>query len=407
FEAGLEVLVCINKIDRPDARTEEVLDEVYDLFIELGASDEQIEFPVLYACAKEGRADTTLEGTNSDLKPLLDAIITHVPPPSGDPDGPLQMLVLQLDHDTYVGRLAIGRLTQGSIGRQDELGLADANGVRKVKAVQLYTYEGLQRKEVERAHAGDIVAIAGIAQISIGDSLVDLEDPRPLPRVTIDQPTIGVTFLANSGPMAGREGNHVTARELRERLEREALHNVAIKLEEGESPETIQLYGRGELQLAILIEQMRREGYEMCVSKPQVRFTEIDGRRQEPFEHAQIDFPEEYMGVISEKMSRRKGQMTEMHVSGSGRIRAVFRVPSRGLIGFRSELLNDSHGEALMHCLFDGYDDDAGHIPQRTNGSIVSDRKGTTTAYALFNLQPRGKLFVTTGVEVYEGMIVG
>ena len=407
LDAGLEMIVCINKIDRPDARAEEVLQEVYDLFIDLGADERQIEFPVLYACAREGYAHEENKLEPGNLKILFDYIVSRVPAPSGSSDKPLRMLTTQLDHDSYVGRLAIGRIFDGTIRRHDELALVGKDSTKRIKVVQLYTFAGLKRVEADEVRAGDIVAIAGIADLDIGDSLTDLRNPQPLPRVRVEEPTIGVTFLANTGPLSGRDGSYVTARHIRERLEHEVQHNVALRLDPEGPIDAIKLYGRGELQIAILVEQMRRESFEMCVSKPEVVTREEGGQTLEPFETALLDFPQEFMGVVSEKMSLRKGRMTTMKAVGSGRVRVEFLVPSRGLIGFRGEYLNDTRGQGILNRLFHGWRAHAGYIPYRVNGSLVADRSGNTTAYALFHLQPRGKLFVGTGVQVYEGMIVG
>ncbi|MFH1464911.1 MAG: translational GTPase TypA [Pseudomonadota bacterium] len=407
LDAGLEVMVCINKIDRPDARADEVLQEIYDLFIDLGADDEQLDFPVLYACAREGYAHTECSLEPGDLMPLLDAIVEHVPAPTGDPAGPLRMLVTQLDYDSYVGRLAIGRVFEGTIRRHDELALVGLHGTSKVKVVQLYTFHGLKRIEADQVVAGDIVAIAGVAELDIGDSLTDLENPQPLPRVKVEEPTIGITFHANTGPLSGRSGAYLTARQIRDRLDREIQVNVALRIDPNGPVDAIRLYARGELQIAILIETMRREGYEMCVSKPEVLTREEDGVTKEPFEIALLDLPQEYLGVISERMSLRKGRMLTMRSSGSGRVRVEYRVPSRGLIGFRGAFLNDTRGQGVFNRIFDAWDAHAGYIPMRVNGSLVNDRPGQTTAYALFHLQPRGRLFVGPGIPVYEGMIVG
>lgn len=408
LDAGLEVLVCINKIDRPDERAQEVLDEIYDLFIDLGAEDDQIDFPVLYACAKDGYAHSEFSLEPGDLRPLFDAIIDQVPPPRGTTYGPTQVLLTQLAYDTYLGRLGIGRVVNGTVSKGDELALCTADGIKKVKAAQVFSFEGLRRVEVDQLETGDIVAFAGIPDIDIGDTLTDLDDPKPLPRIRVEEPTIGVTFVANDSPFSGLDGKKVTMRVIRERLEKEAQHNVALRIDLDGPLDQIRVMGRGELQLAILMEQMRREGFELCVSKPQVVIREDKhGNKQEPFERAQMDFPEEFMGIVSEKMNLRKGRMESMRVAGSGRVRVEFRVPSRGLIGFRGEYLSDTRGQGIMNTLFDRYDAHAGYIPFRLNGSLVADRKGSTTAYALYHLQPRGKMFVTSGVDVYEGMIVG
>ena len=407
LEAGLEVMVCINKIDRPDARAEEVLDEVYGLFIDLDADDDQIEFPVFYACAKEGYAHTENKQEPGDLTCLFDAILEHIPAPSGAPTAVPQVLITQLGHDPYLGRLAIGRVVNGTIQRNMEYALAQEDRTRKIKVVQLSTFEGLERVATERASVGEIIAIAGIAELEIGDTVTDLAQPEPLPRPTVDEPTLGITFHANSGPFSALDGKKVTAREIRERLEHEALHNVAIRLEQGGAPDAIRVLGRGELQMAVLMEQMRREGYELCVSKPEVRIVKENGRKTEPYEVATLDFPEAAMGSVSEKMNQRKGRMITMRQGGSGRSVVEFRIPTRGLIGFRGEYLNDTRGEGIINTIFDGFDEYAGHIEYRKRGSLVADRKGSTNAYALFTLQQRGQMFVGVGIDVYEGMIVG
>ena len=407
LEAGLKIMVCINKIDRPDARIQEVENEVYDLFIDLDAEEDQLEFPMIYACAKEGWCTEDPDQKGEDLSPLFTTIIDFFPEPAGDSDATLQFLVTQLDYDSYVGRLAIGRIVNGTLKQRDELLLCGEEGDKKVKVNQLYTWKGLRRTETTEAEAGEIIAIAGISELNIGDTLTAIDDPKPLPRTKVDEPTIGITILANTSPFSGREGKYVTARQIRERLEKEMLHNVALKLEDGPNMEAMKVYGRGELQLAILIEQMRREGFEMCISKPEVLVRDEGGKKTEPYELAAMDFPDTFIGVVTEKMNLRKGRMVEMKQAGSGRVRIEFRVPSRGLIGFRGEYLNDTRGQGILNTLYDGYDEYAGYIPYRLNGSLVADRKGKTTTYALFGLQPRGKLMVGVGVDVYEGMIVG
>ncbi len=408
LDANLKILVCINKIDRPDARIDEVINEVYDLFIDLGADDDQIEFPIVFACARDGYCSMEQDVTEGTLQPLLDLIVSDVPEGAGDAEATLQMLVLSLDYDNYVGRLAIGRIHAGKVTKRQEILLIGEEGNKKVRVNQLYTYRGLQRVEVDEVVAGDICALAGISELEIGDTLTSVDDPKPLPRTKVDEPTIGMTFSANDGPFSGLEGKKVTARQIRERLEKELLHNVALRMVPAEDREAYKVFGRGELQLAILIEQMRREGFEMLVSKPEVVFrTDENEKISEPFEIAQLDFPEEFMGVVSEQMNLRRGRMTEMKMAGSGRVRVEYRIPARGLIGLRGDYLNHTRGQGILNTLFDGWDDHAGYIPVRKNGSIVNDRKGETTAYALYNLQPRGKLFVGTQVKVYEGMIIG
>jgi GTP-binding protein len=408
LDAGLTIIACINKIDRPDARVQEVENEVYDLFIDLGADDEQLEFPILYACGKEGYAHLEYKEESGDLKPLFDTIVAHVPAPKGDPEAVPQFLITQLGYDKYVGRLAIGRLFNGTINRHDDLLLVQDGSQKNVRISKLYGYKGLNQIESETISAGDIAAVAGLPEINIGDTITSREHPAPLPRVRVEEPTIGVTFMSNSGPFSGQDGKKVTGRQVLERLRKEADHNVAIKLEETGRPDEIRVFGRGELQLAILMEQMRREGFEMCVSKPEVIIREDEnGRKTEPYELATLDFPNDFMGVVTEKLNLRKGRMSEMKVMGSDRVRVVFRVPSRGMIGFRSEFLNDTRGQGIVNTLFDGWDEYSGHITFRANGSLVADRKGQSTAYALFHLQPRGKMFVGVGVDLYEGMIVG
>ena len=407
FEAGIKVLVCVNKIDRPDARVDEVLSEIFDLFIELDATDEQADFEVIYACAKEGYAHTENKLEDGDLRPLFDMIINEVPAADFDPQEVPQFLVTQLGHDKYLGRLAIGRLFNGRLIRNQDLLLMGEEKNKRVKIAQLFTYEGLQRIPAESIEPGDIACIAGIDELNIGDTLTDKENPKPLPRVHVDEPTIGVLFLPNNGPLSGKDGKFVTGRQIRDRLFKEALHNVSIRIEESDTSDGIRLFGRGELQLAILLEQMRREGYEVCVSKPEVKIKYEGERALEPFEIATLDFPQDFMGVITEKLNNRKGEMVDMRLNDSGRYRLIYRIPSRGLIGFRGEFLNDTRGQGLLNTIFDGWDDYAGDFLFRANGSMIADRTGATTAYALFNIQQRGTLFVGPGIEVYEGMVVG
>ncbi len=408
LEAGLPPIVVINKIDRPDARAGEVLNEIFDLFIDLDATEEQLEFPVLYCNARVGRCGLTADGLEETLQPLFEEIVRSVPPPRFNPDMPLQLLFTNLDYDDYVGRLAIGRIFNGRVRKAQEVSVCRLDGTfLPAKASLLYGYEGLRRVEIAEAGPGDIVAIAGLEEVSIGETLSDRENPRALAHIQIDEPTISMVLSINDSPFSGRDGKHVTSRKLKERLEKEALTNVSIRLEPTDSPEAFKVSGRGELQLAILIEMMRREGYEMSVGKPEVITRRIDGQLHEPMEQLVIDCPEDYIGVVTQQMGVRKGRMTKMINHGSGRVRIEFRVPSRGLIGFRSEFLTDTRGTGIMNHLFDGWDVWQGDIAHRTNGALVSDRAGRTTAYAIEGLQPRGELFISPGEEVYEGMVVG
>ncbi len=404
---GLRPIVCINKIDRPDQRADEVYSEIFDLFVELDATDEQAEFPVYYACARDGYAHTEFSLEQGDLRPIFDGILEHVPAPSFDPDATPQFLITQLGYDKYLGRLTIGRLFNGTLKKGQPAMVLGDGFTKQVRLSQLFTYQGLQRIEAEELTAGDIGCLAGIDAISIGDTVSDINDPQPLPRLVVDEPTIGITFGTNNSPTSGKDGKFVTGRQIRERLQKEALHNVSIRLEETENSDALRVFGRGELQLAILIEQMRREGFEMCISKPQVKIREENGRKLEPYELATLDFPEENMGAISEKMNERGGNLVDMKLNDSGRYNVVYRIPARGLIGFRGEYLNATRGLGIVNSLFDGWDDYAGTIAFRHNGSLVSDRAGQTTAYSLFNLQQRGKMFVGNQEEVYEGMIIG
>jgi GTP-binding protein len=408
LEAGLPPIVVINKIDRADARSGEVLNEVFDLFIDLDASEEQLEFPVLYCNARAGRCRRTPDGPDELLEPLFEEIVRSVPAPRFDPAAPLQLLFTNLDYDDYVGRLAIGRIFNGRLRKAQEVAVCRLDGsVLPAKVSLLYGYQGLRRVEIAEAGPGDIVALAGLAEVSIGETLSELEDPRALPPIQVDEPTIAMVLSVNDSPFSGRDGKHVTSRKLKERLEKEALTNVSIRVEPTDSPDAYQVSGRGELQLAILIEMMRREGYEMSVGKPQVITRRVEGRLHEPMELLVIDCPEEYIGVVTQQMGVRKGRMTKMINHGSGRVRMEFRVPSRGLIGFRSEFLTDTRGTGIMNHLFDGWDDWQGDIAHRVNGALVADRPGRATAYAIEGLQPRGELFVSPGDEVYEGMVVG
>ncbi|MCS7043181.1 MAG: translational GTPase TypA [Bryobacteraceae bacterium] len=408
LEARLPPVVVINKIDRPDARPQEVLNEIYDLFIDLDATEDQLEFPVLYTIARDGIARTSLDDPSTTLEPLFEAIVRHVPPPKGDPAAPLQFQVANLDYSDYLGRIAIGRVFQGTLRVGDEAAVVKLDGrMEKARITKLFSFEGLNRVEETEAGPGSVVALAGIEGITIGETVTSAEDPRPLPPIQIDEPTIGMVFTINTGPFAGREGQFVTSRHLRERLEKELLTNVSLKVEEAGSPDAFLVMGRGELQLAILIEMMRREGYELMVGKPQILTKTVDGKLMEPQELLVVDVPEAYAGVVIEKTGIRKAKMTKMVNHGSGRVRLEFLIPSRGLIGMRSELLTDTRGTAIMNSLFHGYVEWQGDIPMRLTGALVADRPGTATAYAIYNLQERGEMFVTPGTEVYEGMIVG
>ncbi len=405
LELGLPPIVVLNKIDRPDARPDEVLDEVYDLFIDLDASEEQLDFPVFCTDARKGLCCPGLDNELGDLQPLFEAILT-LPGPQGDPAAPLQLLVTNLDWSDYLGRLAVGRIVGGTLVANSTVGLARADGVVAKKIGVVFGHEGLERVQLEAAIAGDIVAVAGLGEVSIGDSLVAVDDPLPLKRIAVDEPTMAMVFSANNSPFGGREGQYVTARQIRVRLEKEVLHNVALRLEVVGN-DAFKVLGRGELQLAILIETMRREGYELSVSKPQIVTRSIDGALHEPMELVQVDCPDEYVGTVAQKLGQRRGKMVKMNNPGHGRVRVDFKVPSRGLIGFRSEFLTDTRGTGIINHLFDGWSPWQGPIPGRPTGTLVADRPGRTTTYALYHLEPRGTLFVGPGTEVYEGMIVG
>jgi GTP-binding protein len=408
LEARLPPIVVINKIDRPDARPQEVLNEVYDLFIDLDAAEEQLQFPVIYTNAREGIAQQSLAQSSPDLRPLFEAILDHIPGPAGDPSSVLQLLVANLDYSEYLGRLAIGRVFSGTLRLGDEVAICKLDGsLQKTRITKLYSFEGLKRVEESEAVPGSIVAIAGVEGITIGETVTSVENPKPLPKIQIDEPTIAMTFTVNTSPFAGREGQFVTSRNLRERLEKELLTNVSIKVEEAGGPDAFKVMGRGELQLAILIEMMRREGYELMVGRPEILTRTINGKLHEPLEVLTVDCPEQFVGVVMEKLGARKGKMTRMVNHGSGRVRLEFHVPSRGLIGLRSEMLTDTKGTAILNSLFHGYIEWQGDIPSRPTGSLVADRPGKATAYAIFNLQERGEIFVTPGTQVYEGMIVG
>jgi GTP-binding protein len=408
LEARLPQIVVINKIDRPDARIPEVLNEIYDLFIDLDATEDQLGFPVIYTNGRAGIAKTTPEEESTTLRPLFEAILDHIPPPAGNADDILQLLVANLDYSDYLGRLAIGRVFNGTLHHGDEVAIAKLDGTfHKTKITKMYSFEGLKRVDETIGRTGDILAIAGVEGITIGETVTHAETPKPLAHIQIDEPTIAMTFTVNTSPFSGREGTYVTSRNLRDRLDKELLTNVSIKVEEAGGPDAFKVMGRGELQLAILIEIMRREGYELAVGKPEILTRTIDHKLSEPLELLVIDCPERFVGVVIEKLGARKGKMAKMVNHGSGRVRLEFHIPSRGLIGLRSEMLTDTKGTAIMNSLFNGYIEWQGDIPTRPTGSLVADRAGRTTGYALFNLQERGDMFVSPGTEVYEGMIVG
>ncbi len=408
LELDLPPIVVINKIDRKDARITEVLNEIYDLFIDLDAQDHQLDFPVLYTVSRDGICRLTPDGEDHKLQPLFEEIVRTIPAPKYEPSMPLQMLVLNLDYSDFLGRLAIGRIINGHVRAKSDVGLAREDGaVERARVSGLYVFEGLERTSVADTGPGEIVALAGFDDVSIGDTITDTEDPRPLPRVVVDEPTVTMTFSVNNSPFAGREGQYVTSRNIKDRLAREVLANVSLRVEPGATADAFQVSGRGELQMAILIETMRREGYELTVSKPEVITRQVDGARHEPMEKLVVDTAEDYVGVVTQMIALRKGRMTNMVNHGSGRVRLEFRIPSRGLIGFRTEFLTETRGTGLLNHLFDGYEPWQGDIAHRQTGALVADRAGKVTGFAIENLQDRGEMFVEPGEAVYEGMIVG
>src|SRR5580692_2459438 len=412
LQAKLKPVIVLNKIDRADARPAAVLDEIYDLFIDLDAREDQLDFPVLYTNAKTGVAHrrwTESGGDDSNnLAPLFETIVSAVPPPSGDPQGLLQVQVTNLDYNDYLGRIAIARVFEGTLYRGELVGIVKLDGsLQTTRITKLYNFRGLERDEAETVSAGDIVAIAGVEGIQIGETITDLLNPSPLEPLTIDEPTLTMVFTINTSPFAGREGQFVTSRDLRARLEKELLTNVSIRVENTETPEASRVLGRGELQLALLIETMRREGYELMVGKPEIVVRSENGRRLEPLEQVVIDCPEGFIGIVMETLGTRRGELTQMINHGSGRVRMEFRIPSRGLIGLRGQLLTETRGTALIHSILAGWTDYGGEMASRPTGALVADRAGHSTAFALWNLQERGELFIGPGIEVYEGMIVG
>jgi GTP-binding protein len=406
--AKLPPVVVLNKIDRADARPKEVLDEIYDLFIDLDATEDQLDFPVVYTNARDGVAHRKIGDASKDLLPLFESIVQSIPAPPGDPSGVLQIQVMNLDYSDFLGRIAIGRVFNGTLQRGADVGISKLSGkLESTRITKLYTFRGLARDEAQRAVAGDIVAIAGVEGIQIGESITDLASPAPLEPLLIDEPTLAMIFTVNSGPLAGKEGSYLTSRDLRDRLQKELLTNVSIRVEDTDTPESFRVLGRGELQLAILIETIRREGFELMVGKPEIVVRTEKARKLEPLERLVIDVPENFIGIILETLGSRRGEMLKMSNHNSGRVRMDFKIPSRGLIGLRSQLLTDTRGTALIHSIFDGWTDYAGEMALRPTGALVADRSGVSTAFALWNLQERGELFVGPGIDVYEGMIVG
>ncbi|MGI8713770.1 MAG: translational GTPase TypA [Solirubrobacteraceae bacterium] len=408
LEARLPVILVVNKIDRPDARIDEVVDEVYELFLDLDADESQIDFPIVYTNARAGQASLDAATPGETLKPLLDLLVEHVPAPEYEPDQPLQAHVTNLDASPYVGRLAICRVRQGTIRRGETVAWSRHDGtLERVRVTELYVTESLDRVDADEARAGEIISVAGIPEITIGDTLTDAADPRPLPVISVDEPSLSVTIGINTSPLAGQDGTLLTASQVRARLEREMVGNVSLRIAETVRPEVWEVQGRGELALAILVELMRREGFELTVGKPQVVTREIDGRRHEPVERMSVDAPEEYVGVITQLLALRKGRMEQMVNHGTGWVRMEYLVPARGMIGFRTEFLTETRGTGLVHHVFDRWEPWHGDLRTRPTGSLVADRRGAVAAFALFNLQERGTLFVEPGDEVYEGMVVG
>ena len=408
LEQGLPPIVVINKIDRKDARPAEVLDEIYDLFIDLDAREDQIEFPVVYANAKAGTASRNPADPGRTLQPLLDTIVERMPAPAGDADAPLQVLVANLDASDYLGRIAIGRIVNGRVATGDTIAVSKVTGtIERTRVTKLYVFNGLERMEVQRAAAGDIICLAGLDDITIGETITGPDDPRPIPPLHVDEPTVSMVFGVNTSPMSGRDGRYVTSRNLRDRLARELVGNVSIRVEDTDSPEQVRVIGRGELQLSILIEMMRREGYELQVSRPRIVTRKRNGRTEEPVEELVIDVAEDYQGVVIAQLGNRRAAMTRMVNHGSGRVRLEFGLPTRGLIGFRSQFLTDTRGTGIMNHLFAGWEPWSGPIAGRPTGGLVADRAGKATAFAIYNLQERGEIFIHAGTPVYEGMIIG
>jgi GTP-binding protein len=408
LEAGLPVILVVNKVDRPDARVDEVVDEVYELFLDLDADESQIDFPIVYCNAKAGHASLTPEDLGDSLTPLLDLLVEHIPPPSYEPGHPLQAQVTNLDASPYVGRLALCRVRHGTIRKGQQVAWCRADGtIEPAKISELYVTDNLDRVDAAEAGPGEIIAIAGIADITIGETLADPADPRALPVITVDEPSLSVTIGINTSPLSGQDGSKLTARQLRARLDAELVGNVSLRVLDTERPDTWEVQGRGELQLAVLVELMRREGYELTVGKPQVVTREIDGKVHEPVERVAIDVPEEYVGVVTQLLALRKGRMEALVNHGTGWVRMEQLVPARALIGFRTEFLTETRGTGLLHHVFEGWEPWFGELRTRPTGALVADRRGKVASFALFNLQERGTMFVAPGEEVYEGMIVG
>ncbi len=408
LEKRLTPIVVINKIDRPDARSQEVLNEIYDLFIDLDATEEQLDFPVLYTSARAGTSSLSAAEPGEDLRPLFTAIIGYVPPPRGDAEAALQMLVANLDASDYLGRIAIGRVFNGRVKVGDPIAVCKLDGsIQQTRVTKLYSFEGLKRIDITDAAAGDIVCLAGIEDITIGETIASPENPVAMPPIAVDEPTVSMIFGVNTSPMSGRDGQYVTSRQIKDRLDRELLGNVSIRVEPTDTPEQMKVLGRGELQLSILIEMMRREGYELQVSRPEIVTKQAGGQTVEPVEDLVVDVAEEFQGVVIAMVGTRKGTMTKMVNHGSGRVRLEFRIPARGLIGFRSQFLTDTKGTGIMNHLFAGWEPWHGAIPSRATGALVADRAGAATAYAIWNLQERGEIFIEPGEPVYEGMIIG
>jgi GTP-binding protein len=408
LEAKRSIIVVVNKIDRQDARPQEVLNEVYDLFIDLDATEDQLDFPLLYAIGRDGIAQTSLTERGTNLAPLFDAIVKNIPGPSYDQTKPFQMLVSNLSYSDYLGRLAIGRVFNGTVRKNERLGCIGADGVaRPLRVTKLQVYQGISFEEVDEAQAGDIIILSGVEDVAIGDTICTLDNPQALPRLVVDEPTISMKFMANTSPFSGREGKIVQPQKIKERLYKEALFNVALKIEDSKEDESVLVRGRGEFQMAILIETMRRENFELCVGRPQIIFKEVNGEQHEPIERVLIDCDEAFIGILSEKLALRRGKMVNMVNHGSGRVRLEFEIPSRGLIGYRNEFLTDTRGTGIMNSYLKGYEAYKGDFASRLSGSLVADRQGEAIPYAIFGLQPRGKIFVQPGDPVYEGMVVG